>query len=146
MAGERSGVSRGRGSGFRRYLWLWPVAVVASLLAVALSARQAPVGRDLAANCYQCHGTNGRPVEGMPSIAGKDASSLYRTMLEYKATPEQDRNDDIMVPIAKAYTDEQLWEMALYIAGLPGHGGTPTANPLEPVPTHSREDDKEDQR
>lgn len=146
MAGERSGVSRGWRSGFTRYLWLWPVAVVASLFAVVLSARQAPVGRDLAANCYQCHGTNGRPVEGMPSIAGKDASSLYQTMLEYKATPERDRNDDIMVPIAKAYTDQQLWDMALYIASLPEHGETPTAKPLAPLATHTREDEKEGQR
>ena len=130
MAAEQDRVSRGR-TGLRQYLRLWPVAAAAGLFAVVLSASShAPVGRDLAANCYQCHGTQGRPVAGMPSIAGKDASSLYQTMLEYKATPEEDRNDDIMVPIARAYTDQQLWEMALYIAGVPEHGETPTAAPF----------------
>jgi cytochrome c553 len=148
---EEARVSRPRRIGFRRFVWVWPVTAVAGVFAAVLAASPqapapGPAGRDLAANCYQCHGTLGRPVGGMPSIAGKDASSLYRTMLEYKATPEADRNDDIMVPIARAYSDQQLWEMALYIAGLPGQGGTPTAKPLKPVATHSREDDKEDQR
>jgi len=143
MATEQDGVSRGR-TGFKQYLRLWPLAAVAGFFAAVLSASPqapAPVGRDLAANCFQCHGTEGRPVKGMPSIAGKDASSLYQTMLEYKATPEGDRHDDIMVPIAKAYTDQQLWEVALYIASLPEHGETPTARPFEaPIGEDGRED------
>ena len=110
---------------YRNRRLLWGLLVGAGLIAVMsadldLTAyAQTPVGRDLASKCFQCHGTNGRPVEGMPKIAGKDASSLYQTMLEYKETGEGDVNDDIMVPVARAYTNQQLWEMALYIASLP---------------------------
>ena len=101
---------------------LWPVALVVPVLALVWVAdaqvtNEVPVGRALAANCFQCHGTDGRAVEGMPSIAGKDAPSMYSKMLEYK---EKTDYRNIMVPIAHAYTDQQLWEMSLYIASLPG--------------------------
>lgn len=102
---------------------LWPVALVVPVLALVWVAdaqvtNEVPVGRALAANCFQCHGTDGRAVEGMPSIAGKDAPSMYNKMREYK---EKTDYRNIMVPIAHAYTDQQLWEMSLYIASLPEH-------------------------
>ena len=104
--------------GLRR---VWPITVVGLLLALVWVANaqvtdQAEVGRALAANCFQCHGTDGRALQGMPSIAGKDAPSMYNKMREY-----QEKTDyrNIMVPIAHAYTDQQLWEMSLYIASLP---------------------------
>ena len=101
---------------------LWPLSLVSAVLAVVWAAEAqvggAPVGRALAANCFQCHGTEGRALNGMPSIAGKDAPSLYSDMLEYKQSTDF-RN--IMVPIAHAYTDQELWELSLYIASLPEH-------------------------
>ena len=100
----------------------WPVLFVFPVLAVVWAADAqedaAPVGRALAANCFQCHGTNGRALNGMPSIAGKDAPSLYSDMLEYKGSTNY---QNIMVPIAHAYTDQELWELSLYIASLPEH-------------------------
>jgi cytochrome c553 len=99
---------------------VWPVVLAIPILAVVWVAdaqvETAPVGRALAANCFQCHGTNGRALNGMPSIAGKDAPSMYHKMLEYK---ESTNFRNIMVPIAHAYTDQQLWELSLYIASLP---------------------------
>lgn len=100
---------------------VWPAALVPLLLAIVWVANaqvsdQAAVGRALAANCFQCHGTDGHAVKGMPSIAGKDAPSMYNKMREYQKKTDY-RN--IMVPIAHAYTDQQLWEMSLYIASLP---------------------------
>ena len=101
---------------------VWPVVLVIPVLAVVWAADAqvsgAPVGRALAANCFQCHGTDGIARPGMPSIAGKDAPSMYSKMLEYK---EKTDYRNIMVPIAHAYTDQQLWEMSLYIASLPEH-------------------------
>jgi cytochrome c553 len=100
----------------------WPLLFVFPVLAVVWAAdaqvETAPVGRALAANCFQCHGTDGRALNGMPSIAGKDAPSLYSDMLEYK---ESTNFRNIMVPIAHAYSDQELWELSLYIASLPEH-------------------------
>jgi cytochrome c553 len=102
---------------------LWPVALVVPVLALVWVAdaqvtNEAPVGRALAANCFQCHGSDGIARPGMPSIAGTDAPSMYGEMREYK---EKTDYRNIMVPIAHAYTDQQLWEMSLYIASLPEH-------------------------
>lgn len=101
---------------------VWPAVLAVPVLAVVWAAdaqvETAPVGRALAANCFQCHGTDGRALNGMPSIAGKDAPSLYSDMLEYK---ESTNYRNIMVPIAHAYTDQELWELSLYIASLPEH-------------------------
>jgi cytochrome c553 len=106
---------------------VWPALVVVPVLVVVLAADAqetsgVPVGRDLAANCFQCHGTNGTAVQGMPSIAGEDAASTYGSMLEYK---ERSGVKDIMVPIAHAYTDQQLWELSLYLASIPEHPEEP---------------------
>ncbi|RPI21155.1 MAG: hypothetical protein EHM57_06980 [Actinobacteria bacterium] len=102
---------------------VWPITVVVLLVALVWVANaqvtdQAAEGRALAANCFQCHGTDGRAVKGMPSIAGKDAPSMYSKMREYQKKTDY---KNIMVPIAHAYTDQQLWEMSLYIASLPEH-------------------------
>jgi cytochrome c553 len=43
---------------------------------------------------------------------------MYHKMLEYK---ESTNFRNIMVPIAHAYTDQELWELSLYIASLPEH-------------------------
>lgn len=100
----------------------WPLLFVFPVLAVVWAAdaqvETAPVGRALAANCFQCHGTDGHALNGMPSIAGTDAPSMYHKMLEYKGSTNF---SNIMVPIAHAYSDQELWELSLYIASLPEH-------------------------
>lgn len=98
---------------------LWPLAALAVACALPLAANaQTPVGRDLASNCFQCHGTDGHAVKGLPSIAGKDTNSLYGKMLEYKRST---KFSDIMVRLAHGYTDAQLRQLAIYFDGLPEH-------------------------
>jgi cytochrome c553 len=87
---------------------LWPAAGLA----------QTPPGRDLAANCFQCHGTDGRAENGMPSIAGKDTDSLYKRTLEYSRS---NKLTDIMVLQAKGYTNAQIRLIAEYFASVPEH-------------------------
>lgn len=82
------------------------------------ASAQPPVGRDLAANCFQCHGTDGRAEKGMPSIAGKDADSLFKKTREYKRS---DKLNDIMVRQAKGFTDAQINQIAEYFASVPEH-------------------------
>jgi sulfide dehydrogenase cytochrome subunit len=60
-------------------------------------------GRTLAANCFQCHGTNGHA--GELKIAGIDRSELVRKFNEFKA--ESPRNN-IMNLHAYAYTTEEI--------------------------------------
>jgi cytochrome c553 len=91
--------------------------LLSSAMPLGASA-QPPVDRALAANCFQCHGTDGRAVNGMPSIAGKDADSLFKRTREYQRS---DKLNDIMVRQAKGYTDAQISQIAEYFAGVPEH-------------------------
>lgn len=94
------------------------VVALATLLAASPLAAQTrvpppPPGRLLASNCFQCHGTDGRG--GLERIAGKSANEIYGELKEMqRKTP----GNDIMVPHAKGYTDEQLRSIANYFAGV----------------------------
>lgn len=80
---------------------------------------QSPAGRLLASQCAQCHGTNGRAVGDMESLAGESARELYGEMLEMKNSNDA---SDIMHRQAKGYSDAQLWLIAQYYATLSGGG------------------------
>jgi len=66
-----------------------------------------------AAACANCHGTDGRAVPGMDSLAGKDKNEIVQKMLDYK---NGRRPATIMHQIAKGYTDEQITDIAAYFA------------------------------
>ena len=101
-------------------------SLVAGLFAATSSAVRAqdpaaavsPPGRLLAAQCAQCHGTNGNAVSGFESIAGED--DLYGELLEMKRKPVP---EDIMDRQARGYTDEQLRRIAEYLRTVVSSGG-----------------------
>ncbi len=74
-----------------------------------------PTGQLLAAQCFQCHGTNGRAVGGFESINGKPAREMYEKLLEMSTRPVE----TIMDAQARAYTPTQLSLIASYLATLP---------------------------
>jgi cytochrome c553 len=71
------------------------------------------LGRNLAATCANCHGTNGVSVGEVESLAGKPKEELVRKMQEFKrgAKPAT-----IMTQLAKGYTDEQIEVVAGWFA------------------------------
>lgn len=60
-------------------------------------------GRTLAANCFQCHGTNGYAQE--LGIAGMSSSEIIGEINEMKGDPP---GDNIMNVHAMAYTDAEI--------------------------------------
>jgi sulfide dehydrogenase cytochrome subunit len=68
-------------------------------------------GRTLAANCFQCHGTNGYASE--LKIANMDASEISRKFAEFKA---ESPRDNIMNLHAYAYTPEEIQLIGEYFA------------------------------
>jgi cytochrome c553 len=78
-----------------------------------------PAGvRALAANCAQCHGTEGRTVVGsqIPSLAGRDRAGLASQLAAFK---QGTARATVMDQIAKGYSDEELAALADYFARLP---------------------------
>ena len=74
-----------------------------------------PAGQLLAAQCFQCHGTNGKAVGGGESIGGKSSRELYKELLEMSKR----RPEGIMDLQARAYTPGQLLKIATYQSTLP---------------------------
>ena len=85
------------------------------LLAGPAAAQDPNLARNLAANCANCHGTNGKavPNAGMEPIAGEPKEKLVRKIKEYRSGV---RPATVMHQISKGYTDEQIDLIAGYLA------------------------------
>ncbi len=93
----------------------------ASAFALANAAfSQTPVSpnlaRNLAAQCANCHGTNGKSVAEVPSLAGQQASVLVQKMKDYR---DGKAPASIMHQLSKGYSDEQVALMADYFSRQP---------------------------
>jgi cytochrome c553 len=90
--------------------------VMAQSAATAAAPASAQLGRNLAATCANCHGTNGQARGDMKPLAGMPADKLIAMINDYKsgALPAT-----IMHQIAKGYTDEQIRLIAAYFAAQP---------------------------
>jgi cytochrome subunit of sulfide dehydrogenase len=95
-------------------------SVLASL-ALTMSAplwaqsSQALNTRSLAATCANCHGTNGKAVEGsaVVSLAGVPRDYIMAQMAAFKSGA---RPATIMHQISKGYSDAQVEQIATYFA------------------------------
>jgi len=73
--------------------------------------------RSLAATCANCHGTDGRAVQGsaVVSIAGMDKSYLVTQMKAFKSG---ERPATVMHQLSKGYSDAQIDVLAGYFSAL----------------------------
>lgn len=90
----------------------------ACLLTIAGTAQAADpnLGRNLAATCANCHGTNGNAVKGggLDALAGLPKDKTLQKLADFK---NGDKPASIMHQIVKGYTDAQLDLIATYFAG-----------------------------
>jgi len=93
----------------------WIVASAIAMLAVGADAvaADANLGRDIAANCANCHGTDGRSRGVVPSLAGQDKAYIVQQMKDFR---DGKRPSTIMQQLAKGYTDSQIEAAAAYFA------------------------------
>ena len=67
--------------------------------------------------CATCHGADGLPVvEKVPIIAGQHMSNLLIVLQEYR---KGERTSDLMDPIAKNLSDDDMRALAAYYSALP---------------------------
>jgi len=91
-------------------------ALAASSLSHAQTApAQALYNRSLAATCANCHGTDGKAVQGssVGSLAGMDRNYLVAQMKAFKSGA---RAATVMHQISKGYSDAQIDVLATYFA------------------------------
>jgi cytochrome c553 len=89
--------------------------LAASVLCAATVGAQAQVNqvRIWASACANCHGTEGRALEGNESLAGKDKDDMYQKLMDFKSGRKP---ATIMHQISKGYSDEQLLQISAYFA------------------------------
>jgi len=98
----------------KRPLLVLALVWVAALAPDAVAQRPDPnLGRNLAAACANCHGTNGVSQPGMPSLAAQQRAYLAQQLQDFKTGK---RPATIMHQIAKGYTDEQIEALAGYLS------------------------------
>jgi len=95
------------------------LAVLGPLMAAALPAlaQDANLGRNLAATCANCHGTNGQ-VRGdtVKPLAGVSADKIVAAINDFKSGAQP---ATIMHQIAKGYSDDQIKLIARHFAAQP---------------------------
>jgi len=92
------------------------IVLAAALSLTAFSVHsQDSSGRNLAAGCAICHGTEGRPAPGAPLIA---LAGLPRDHIatQMRAFRDGTRPATVMHQIAKGYNDAQIDAMAAWFA------------------------------
>lgn len=83
-------------------------------LPFAASAQASTAGRDLAASCAMCHGTDGRSAHpGFKALAGMDRAAIATELRNFR---DGKRPATVMHQIAKGYTDAEIELMAAYFA------------------------------
>ena len=85
-------------------------AAAAALFAAPVAADPA---RNLAAACANCHGTDGRSLGGVPSLAGESKAKLLHSLREFR---DGKKPATIMHQIAKGYNDAQLEALSDYFS------------------------------
>ena len=94
-------------------------ALLLALLAMAAwpaHAQDRHLGRNLAAQCANCHGTNGNAQPGGFPLAGRDRKYIIDQMAAFKAGARTGPASTIMHQLAKGYSDEQIALMADFFA------------------------------
>ena len=90
------------------------IALAVCSVRVAIGAdANASTGRDIAANCTNCHVTDGRSRGAIPAIAGQDKAYLVQQLKDFR---DGKRPSTIMQQLAKGYSDAQIDAAAAYLA------------------------------
>ncbi|MCK5809983.1 MAG: c-type cytochrome [Cocleimonas sp.] len=76
--------------------------------------------RSVAAQCFQCHGTDGNSKTGIPSLNGLSDDTLIQLITARKTN---NNANDLMHKQAGAYTNAEIAVIASYISTLPKEMG-----------------------
>lgn len=99
------------------------VAVLFLLLAAAGSVQaggDAARGGELAIDCVDCHGEDGKGDDETPSIAGMDEAEQIAALKAY-ASGERIDETEMMGDIASALSEQDMADLAAYYKSLGGN-------------------------
>lgn len=87
-------------------------------LALAGPAAAQNAGRLLASNCFQCHGTNGKPAAGgFDRLAGESEAEIFSEMMKMrKPLGSVEPEKEIMSVHANGFTEAELHLIAKFFS------------------------------
>ncbi len=88
-------------------------AAAIAVAPLAASAQDRDHGRNLAASCAMCHGTDGRSAGGNEPLAGMPKQDLVRKVNEFRSGAKP---ATVMHQISKGYTDREIELIAEYFS------------------------------
>ncbi len=101
------------------------------------------VNRLLAAQCAQCHGTNGYSVDDIDSLAGQSAKDLREDLRDMR---KEDKPENIMDHQAMGYTEDQIRRIAAYYSTLPEPGDSKSSESEEDEEKDEDEDEEKEEK
>jgi len=75
-------------------------------------------GAELALECADCHGEDGKGYDDIPGLVGLDASTLVKFLKAFKSG-ERTSVGDVMQEYSADLTDQEMADIAAYYASLP---------------------------
>lgn len=88
-------------------------AIALSSIATLANAADPNLGRNLAATCANCHGTNGKSIGGIEALAGLPKDKIVKNMREFKSG---EKPASIMHQLSKGYNDAQVDAIATFLS------------------------------
>ena len=97
-----------------------PALLVLMLITGGMQAGGNPAkGQELAVDCSDCHGEDGKGDEDNPSIAGLDEAEHIKMLKGYKSGEIEDE-DEMMLEWVEELSDQDFADLAAYYATLDG--------------------------
>ncbi len=93
------------------------VVMAAGMVGVA-HAGDPEAGQAKYATCIGCHGPTGQGQAIFPKVAGKDFDYLVEVMTKYRAGETVGPNSMMMMPHAMNLSDEDIADLAAYMAAM----------------------------
>jgi len=90
------------------------VAIAAAALANGPVRAEMASGEVLANTCFSCHGTDGKSVGDMPTIAGKSRKFIIAKLEDYKSGKIP---ATVMKRIVKGFSDAEIIALAKFFSG-----------------------------
>ncbi len=69
-----------------------------------------------AQNCGNCHGPGGMGLASYPKLSGKEIAYLVDKLKTYRAGTRIGPNSDLMIMMAQPLTDNEIDNLAAYLA------------------------------
>jgi len=92
-------------------------AILAFASTQLLAVGNAENGKQKAATCFACHGTDGNAVDPQyPRLAGQYNLYLQKVLHEYK---DGERDNPIMKGMAATLSDQDIQDISTYFSSLP---------------------------